>query len=116
MITLKTLAEASAQQVFDQVATHLLTQQNQSISVYGICLYRGPEDLRCAAGCLVADDEYSDSMENAGWLSLVKYKKVPGTHAELIQELQEVHDFHTPSEWRTALHELANEHELEFNH
>lgn len=39
MITLKTLSQATEQEVFDQVANHLLTQMEQS-AVAGGCWYR----------------------------------------------------------------------------
>lgn len=42
MITLKTLHEASEQEVFDQVVEHLLTQMKRSETSNGTtCLYRG---------------------------------------------------------------------------
>jgi len=41
MITLKTLPQATAQEVFDQVARHLLTQGKKSISENNqYCMYR----------------------------------------------------------------------------
>lgn len=64
MITLKTLPQASEQEVLDQIAVHLLTQKqkcnngkDQTDPNYQ-CLYRNEEGLKCAAGCLIADDEY----------------------------------------------------------
>ncbi|MDO5609506.1 MAG: hypothetical protein Q4G62_01760, partial [Pseudomonadota bacterium] len=61
MITLKTLSSASAQAAADQIVQHLLTQNERSILDFadpGLCAYRGMRGLKCAAGCLIADDEY----------------------------------------------------------
>lgn len=70
-ITLATLADATAQEVFDHVANHLLTQNEVSGGEnYGdfmqSCLYRGTpkegsknEKLCCAAGSLISDEEYA---------------------------------------------------------
>lgn len=45
MITLKTLPQATAQEVFNQIRDHLLTQNCQSREGQGkgLCLYRGPK-------------------------------------------------------------------------
>ena len=63
MITLKTLPQATAQEVFDQVTQHLLKQGKAARSGTGACRYRVEtrgEILKCAAGCLIADDEYAE--------------------------------------------------------
>lgn len=64
-ITLKNLHEATEQQVFDQVAGHLLTQKEVLPSP--ACFYRGPNGLKCAAGCLIANDEYMPEEFNLEW-------------------------------------------------
>ena len=96
MITLKTLEQASAQEVFDQVVNHLLQQgkksQNETSGGDVLCAYRGFNGLKCAAGCLIADDEYKEWFEQRGWRDLVRDEFVPETHGMLIQELQGVHD------------------------
>ena len=66
MITLKTLGKATAQEVFDQVATHLLTQNERSLDGAS-CSYRNCDGLKCAAGCLISDDEYDNQMEGIDW-------------------------------------------------
>ena len=55
-INLSNLAQASTQEVFDFVAIHLLTQ-NEKSGDDQVCYYRSPTGLKCAAGCLIADDE-----------------------------------------------------------
>ena len=98
-ITLKTLPEATNQQVFDQVATHLLTQGIQS-KYGGNCVYRTPAGLKCAAGCLIGDDEYVPAMDNSvdtSWDGMISLELVPDDHYELIASLQKIHDHYMPN-------------------
>lgn len=110
MITLKTLPQATAQQVFDQVATHLLSQKEKSIDD-SICLYRYGQ-LKCAAGCLIDDDEYDPKMEKASWMSLVVEDRVPHKHSRLIIDLQMLHDAALIEDWKEELIKVANKHRL----
>ena len=48
----------NTQQIFDKVATHLLTQNARS-AAEGSCLYRSPSGLKCAVGCLISDSVYA---------------------------------------------------------
>jgi len=105
-ITLKTLPQATAQQVFDQAARHLLTQGKKS-KRGDDCAYRGDGGLKCVAGCFVADDEYSPRMENRSWRSLIYTKSVPSEHELLIDNLQVVHDSSEPDQWWSELYMLA---------
>lgn len=110
MITLKTLAQATAQEVFNQVAIHMMTQKAKSEDHHN-CLYRS-YGLKCAAGCLIDDDEYSEEFERKGWGRLVVNKDVPDSHCKLIMDLQRVHDLKAPEDWRIYLIEVAEEHKL----
>ena len=116
-ITLATLHEATAQQVFDQVAKHLLTQRRKSLAALSNpdlsgCAYRGDGNLKCAAGCLISDDEYDSDFEGEYWGGLVKLRKVPESHKALIDKLQAIHDERDAGDWPIALKELANKLEL----
>lgn len=114
MITLKTLDAATEQEVFDQVAEHLLKQNAQSKHDLG-CAYRGNNGLKCAAGCLIADDEYSEKFENRGWAVLVRnIPNFPKRHSKLIQKLQSIHDTHSPKHWPIYLQKLAREYRLTY--
>jgi hypothetical protein len=120
IVTLKNLHEATAQQVFTQVATHLLTQKSRS-TVYTpdngeTCAYRNGNGLMCAAGCLIADDEYEPGMDNinANWagLQLHGYVKTQ-KHSNLISDLQYIHDrVKNTKEWKRELTKLAKLREL----
>ena len=55
--------EASLQDIFDFVATHLITQSVVSEDASGQCVYRSPDGLKCAIGCLIPDDAYRGNLE-----------------------------------------------------
>lgn len=112
MITLKNLSEATAIDVFNQVKEHLLKQGKRSASGH-LCMYRGDDGLKCAAGCLVADDEYDPAMEGNNWKGaldeLKKARKVyPGMskHSKLIEKLQFIHDRRISFDWEVELNKL----------
>ena len=117
MITLKTLEQATAQEVFDQVATHLLTQNKKSAEALSVgiagCRYRSSDGLKCAAGCLIGDDEYSLDMETRSWRYLIHINLVPDKHSDLICQLQSIHDDIKVDAWREKLLELATKQNLE---
>ena len=112
-ITLATLPQATAQEVFDQVATHLLKQNEKSEDLYR-CLYRGSNNLKCAAGCLISDQEYNDLLEGNPWASLINSGYVPSEHADLICSLQRVHDENSVGDWPELLSKVAREFNLTF--
>lgn len=116
MITLKTLPEATAQQVFDQVARHLLNQNRRSAvsndQQHNSCRYRGPNDTKCAAGCLIDDAEYTHDMEGCSWTQMVAHRIAPSAHQFLITALQIAHDSFPPTSWRSRLQLVARVHGL----
>lgn len=106
IITLATLPLASAQEVADQVVKHLLTQMKKSEDApRKNCLYRGPNGLQCAAGCLMSDSE--DALVDEG--------SVPSEHAQLISDFQRIHDYSPVSKWHQYLAVLCSEYGLKFN-
>ena len=114
MITLATLHEATEQEVFDQVALHLLNQGERSNDVDGsICMYKGAGGLQCAAGCLISDEEYSNTLEGSDWDMLVMQNRIPNHHRKLIGALQAIHDSQKISDWVPSLTELADEFKLD---
>lgn len=124
MITLRTLQFATRQEVFDQCCNHLLTQMEQSCGKYEDqingcvskgCAYRGDGGLKCAAGCFIADSEYTPHMEGDLWGDLINKGYVPDAHADLIAELQFIHDQMGPDEWKSGLRKLAERHGLKFS-
>ena len=93
------------QEIFDKVASHLITQGVQATyrplinqgDSYPSCAYRGDNGTMCAAGCLIPDEEYEKDFESLSW-AMVAYK-IPSlaslTSADhgLISTLQGVHDW-----------------------
>ncbi|UOL48841.1 hypothetical protein [Pseudomonas phage Astolliot] len=111
MITLATLPQATAQQVFDQVARHMLTQ-NARASDGRSCKYR-EGSLKCAAGCLIGENEYDTKFENSSWSILADRDLVPKQHMDFIRELQRIHDnYHDVHIWPLCLRRLARKHSL----
>lgn len=107
------LENATEQEVFDKVATHLLTQMKKATAQTGVCVYKAGE-LSCAAGCLIPDEEYDDVVENKNWGQLVRDCIVPRNHMGLIKILQRIHDSSVPSLWKELLKILAEREGLEF--
>lgn len=119
------------QEIFDTVYKHLVTQGEQSVNGIGFCMYRNPEGLKCAVGCLIPDDLYRPEMDIAGGgytdvSTLVQqHPNLPDwmrKNLHLLTELQNVHDF-SPS-WDTpfgfsthghdAMRDIARHHKLDF--
>lgn len=116
MITLATLPEATEQEVFNQVAEHLLIQGKRSVLTEEpgeACAYRNHLNLKCAAGCLIGDDEYDPKMENETWGTLCERGTVPSNHRMLICEIQKIHDTFDVVHWRGQLEQLACSHKLD---
>ena len=115
MITLATLAKATPQEVFDQSANHLLKQNKPAAVKNNRCRYRVGPHLKCAAGCFIADSEYSEKMEGQQWRSLTIDGLAPIAHGYLIANLQNIHDNYPVNTWPERLKNLADSLGLEFN-
>lgn len=118
MITLKTLPQATAQEVFDQIVQHLLRQGKAAKSATGACKYRAETVegiLKCAAGCLIADDGYDPLMEGTTWDDLMTDRKVPSAHCDLIWDAQIIHDSVLLEDWPSSFKEVAAKHGLKYN-
>lgn len=115
------LHEATAQEVFDAVATHLLTQNKKAIDEDTLtCRYRGANNTKCAAGILISDSEYRPDVENlsmVGAFNLIMEnlttKAIP--HESLLLELQSCHDALQPDEWKDRLQIIAETNNLNTN-
>lgn len=99
------------EEIYRKVREHLLGQGKVSASVLG-CVYRSPEGLKCAIGCLISDEFYYSNLETRGiYDSSVQYA-VEGSLEEKInwaeekdffQELQSIHDRCNPATWESEL-------------
>lgn len=112
----------NAQEIYDKVAVHLLTQNAKSMTGrkdnHGnlICAYRSPEGLSCAAGCLITDEEAEglDDGNGKAWCAVQRRGDFPGLkgHTTLIEELQALHDHTEVDRWGIELARLAEKHNL----
>ena len=108
------------QEIFDTVTNHLYKQGGQSIKD-GLCQYLTADGSKCAVGCLIKPEFYSDEFEKRGITdfrvseavgkSLGTIPLASGT-CSLLFSLQEIHDGFYPSKretWEKYLDEyLAN--------
>lgn len=109
-----------AQIVFDRVARHLLTQRQRSYvkgigGGIGMCRYRGPNGLRCAAGILIPDKSYREGLEgqNVGNYDVrCALEPAAQNHIALLRDLQNVHDNHHTAAWPKMLTKVASLHQL----
>jgi hypothetical protein len=96
------LYDGTQQGLFDTVVAHLFTQgrpalvtgDDDSDRSTGDCLYRGPNGTKCAIGCLIPDDRYSESLEDleACNVQVMEAVGAPDGHGSLMKDLQRVHD------------------------
>lgn len=132
-ISIRTLPNNSLQEVFDFVVDHLRKQGVRSFverdfskphipasEPYG-CLYRGPNGLMCAVGCLISDDEYRPRFEGAIVQSVLRdvLRNVftdANEHLEemsyLLVNLQNIHDRRDPRAWEESFEDTARKYGL----
>lgn len=129
-ITQDWVTNASAQEVFDYVAKHLLFQNCQSLKDIG-CAYFGEwginqngyndsNNLYCAGGCLLKDTEEVRSTvqkycEERTWEALSNMGFVPLNQIELIDDLRIVHDSCLPKDWFNVLQNVAQKYNLKLD-
>lgn len=122
-ITLWNLNDYSLQDIFDKVVNHLLTQNQKSKDYLKYrddakpiltCTYRSLLDdntiLKCAIGCLVPNDKYSESFEGKSIASLIEHLNlfIEPTRLDLLIHLQTIHDNRSVREWQSSLEDLAD--------
>lgn len=96
------------QEAFETMVRHLRRQWKRSENANGTCLYRGPDGLRCAVGCLIPDDQYKRSLEYKDAESIVE--DVPALRdigLGILLEMQAVHDEFDPSQWEEGFKDVA---------
>ena len=100
----------NAQEVFNKVAEHLLTQKAPAIDPDSdCCVYRAPDGKMCAVGCLISDEEYKPEFEQDGIGRIINKGFLPNLkeHESLLLELQRVHDSSNGSFWKDDLIEVS---------
>lgn len=110
------------QEIYDQVAKHLLTQKRASRAMVNgrfLCMYRGDNGDRCAIGCLISDESYSPKMEQAGFLEPELFGALEsagvelyGLTIQLLDKLRDTHDNWPPNQWKERLERVAYQYGL----
>lgn len=90
------------QSMFDTAARHIIAQSEPSIGAFrdtqGVgCVYRGPNNQRCAFGPFIPDNKYVPAMEGRNAADVIQEFDIgfPRNRHDLIQfavELQRCHD------------------------
>ena len=107
------------QEIFTKVKNHLLTQ-NRKATEWGICRYRTTNGLKCAVGCLIPAEEYTDSIELVtvdllccggirGFDYLKQFDK------SFLRRLQVIHDNVAVENWENELKAFARLENLVFD-
>ncbi|MEM9400465.1 MAG: hypothetical protein AAF984_09675 [Verrucomicrobiota bacterium] len=115
-INLDNLDTATAQEVFDHIAFHLLSQGQKSLASPSMgdfdCVYYSLEGLRCAAGSLITQQQYKPEFEGEDWITLSEYQQVPKSHRNLITLFQDAHDNTRVENWPLKLIDVAKQEGL----
>jgi hypothetical protein len=101
----------TAQELFTKVRTHLLAQRKKSLNNKGLCAYRGTNGLKCALGCLIADEDYHPKFEGGNIRAETPLRNACGvTDAtlSLAGELRRLHDAIEPELWPDRLTAIAS--------
>ena len=79
------------QQAFDKIVARLMDGAGRAVTKNNTCVYRAPNGLKCAVGCLIPDDEYSKDMEG-NYVVDLQWAISSGLDLELLSYLQYIHD------------------------
>lgn len=116
MITIHTLANYSAQEVFGYLVEKMLVQNKVSTSGdEGDSSYYGTDNdgnfdgTRSPAGWLIPSEDYLWNFEGYTWKFHVETGRVPADHAELIYWLNAVHGDYNPEDWVKGFTMLAED-------
>lgn len=98
------------QKTFDTVVAHLRRQGCKSADLFG-CLFRGPNGLKCAAGCLIPDSDYDPKWENYPKDAL-DYLREAGHDNWLLSDLILCHDKRDVNDWEAKFKTIAEHYGL----
>jgi hypothetical protein len=116
------------QDMFNHVATHLMRQREAANGPDGDCVYRNLGGLRCAVGCLIDDEHYSERLEGlrltaSAVLDAVegsigrsiegRHDTIPCTERVILKRLQGIHDAEDVAVWAYHLRIAAHDYGLE---
>lgn len=116
-------------EIFEIVKAHLLAQRAPAMDGVGYgCVYRADNGRKCAVGCLIPDEAYTDDIEGTRLLGLTQYNKpdldlpdgaregwakveaaVPELRAysSMLLKLQQCHDEASVPRWEARLNAIG---------
>lgn len=118
------------QEIFDIVVTSLRLQGVKSRRESGSCLYRGPNNTKCAAGWLIPDEKYKSEFELCDSIGNIIAKDVSNRESceislydclvevageenlYFISILQDIHDHVSVHAWESEWEKLAKDYNL----
>jgi hypothetical protein len=109
-------AASHLQELFDRVARHLLIQNAKSeVPSGGECLYKGPNGLKCAVGCLIKDEFYNSALECdivntppvRAALNASLGRKLLNDEIDCLRSLQRIHDQSAVLAWHEEIRDAA---------
>ena len=85
------------QVIFNKVVRHLFKQNKKCVNEDGACVYRGPNNTKCAVGALIPNRLYNEEMETEGVAFVFRRNEevaelIGRTNVDLLSSLQEMHD------------------------
>jgi hypothetical protein len=117
----------NTQEAFDTIVTHLAKQaQPAKKDDTDFCVYRSPEGLKCAVGCLIPDDLYLPAMDvdspddagaGTGVEALIEHyptmeRLLCDVDVKVLCAAQDTHDHWQPHDWQTEVEEIAETYGL----
>jgi hypothetical protein len=108
------------QDAFNTVCEHLMKQgekaRDSGNTDWNNCVYRAPDGKKCAVGCLIPDDKYSDMMEGlSAWDLIGQYPwfcQEFGSMGDMLRDLQAIHDTQSVDSWPINLFITAGTYNL----
>lgn len=78
-----------AEQILDHAIMHLVEQNRQSMSMYGKCMYNGPNGLHCAIGWVQPDAPFKENVPASDNIPLLLMRGVISEEQAHSQEFSE---------------------------
>lgn len=108
------------QQTFDRIVTHLRKQGCRCVDGFESCKYRNNVGQKCAAGCLIENDEYKPKMEGRCIQTLInecyKFRNITKENLDLVKALQSVHDCEDVDKWEHYFKKVAEKFGVNYDH
>lgn len=80
------------QEAFDKIVARLMDGTGRALDEGGECMYRAPNGLSCAVGCLIPDEEYYPRIEGLLADELINLNCLNKLNLYMLERLQFVHD------------------------